>query len=90
MPAQFAADLAGAKVQGLSGTIWQGQAQLDARHKADWDFALRDSMLTMAAVFDVQVTGNNLGNITWYSNPTGVGALPGEPRSVMATVRTHF
>jgi hypothetical protein len=57
MPVRFAADMAGVKVAGLSGTLWDGQAQLDARHLAVWDVAARDSMLRWALVFDVQVTG---------------------------------
>ena len=40
--------------------------------------------------FDVQLTANNLTNVLYYATPTGVGAQPGEPRSVQVTVRTHF
>jgi hypothetical protein len=57
MPVQFTADLVGVKVQGLSGTLWDGQAQLDADHVATWDVAARDSLLTMTLVMDVQVMG---------------------------------
>ena len=57
MPVRFAAGMAGVPVQGLSGTVWQGQAQLDAGHLAIWDVAARDSLLTLALVMDVQVTG---------------------------------
>ena len=40
--------------------------------------------------FDVQLTANNLANVLYYATPTGVGAQPGEPRSVQVTLRTHF
>lgn len=37
--------------------------------------------------WDVTVNFKNLSDKTYYSVPTFAGALPGEPRSVMATVR---
>lgn len=40
--------------------------------------------------WEAQLVVNNLTNKTWYSVPTFIGALPGDPRSVQLTLRTHF
>ena len=40
--------------------------------------------------FDVQLTVNNVTDETYYTVPTFVGALPGDPRNVQVTLRTRF
>jgi hypothetical protein len=81
MPVRFAADLAGVQVPGLSGTVWQGQAQLDAGHVAKWDLAARDSMLTMTLLFDVGITGPQTalrGRVALTPSQAVVGPLSGQ------------
>jgi hypothetical protein len=81
MPVRFAADLVGVQVPGLSGTLWDGQAQLDAGHVAIWDVAARDSMLRWALVFDVQVTGPQTrltGRVAVRPTQIVIGPLAGQ------------
>jgi iron complex outermembrane recepter protein len=40
--------------------------------------------------WEAQLVVNNLTNRTWYSVPTFIGALPGEPRSVQLSLRARF
>ena len=37
-----------------------------------------------------QLTVNNLGNVRYFTTPTGTGALPGSPRALSVTIRTRF
>ena len=37
---------------------------------------------------EAQVTVNNITNERYYSVPTFIGALPGDPRAVQLTLRT--
>lgn len=83
MPVRVAIDAAGLTVpfDGLSGTIWQGQAQLDAAHLVTWDIAAQDSMLTMAIVFDVQVTGPQTaltGRVALRPSQVVIGPVAGQ------------
>jgi len=59
MPVRFAMEVAGVTlpVTNLSGTVLQGQGQLDAAHLVQWDAAARDSWATLALVYDVRMTG---------------------------------
>jgi hypothetical protein len=81
MPVQFAADMAGVTVKGLSGTLWQGQAQMDAGHVTKWDVAVRDSVLTTTLIFDVGVTGPQTtlhGRVALTPSQVVVGPLAGQ------------
>ena len=81
MPVRFAAGFAGVQVDGLSGTLWQGQAQLDAGHVATWDVAAQDSLLTRTLIFDVSVTGPQTalhGRVALTPSQAVVGPLAGQ------------
>lgn len=40
--------------------------------------------------YEAQVTVNNITDKTYYTTPTFIGALPGDPRTVKVTLRTRF
>jgi Type II secretion system (T2SS), protein N len=81
MPLRFAADMAGIKIAEVSGTLWDGQAKLDAGHLAIWDIAVQDSLLRRALVFDVQITGPQTrldGRMAVHLSQVVVGPISGQ------------
>ena len=50
----------------------------------------RAALSYRAKHFDLQVSVNNLTDKTYYTVPTFIGALPGEPRSVKLTLRARI
>jgi iron complex outermembrane receptor protein len=75
-----------------AGVTYKGSTYVDALELLEVpDYTLlRAAISYRAEHFDVQLVVNNLTDETYYSVPTFIGALPGEPRSVQVTLRTRF
>ncbi len=78
----FAGQAAPSRLNGvvLTGTIWNGEAQLDANHALRWTVDRWASLLTLRAVADVQLDGPDIaltGRVTGGAGRLRVIALQG-------------
>ena len=83
------------RLEGLSvgaGVVYKGSAFVDQLEL----LRVPNYLIARAAIgyrvgpVEARVTVENLTDSDWFSVPTFVGALPGEPRSVKLTVRAGF
>jgi Type II secretion system (T2SS), protein N len=83
MPVRFAVDVAGVTLPltGMSGTVWHGQGQLDGGHTVTWDTQVLQSVLAMALVADVRVTGPDTalnGRVSLTPSQVAAGPVTGQ------------
>ena len=74
------------------GAIYKGPSYADNLnlYKVPSYTVLDAGLFYRTREWDVALNLRNLTNTTYYTNPTFIGALPGEPRSVLATARIRF
>ncbi len=86
MPVRFAAHQAGLPDTGamaadrLSGTIWQGQLQIDGGHEVSWTLRAADSLWALGLAADWRVTGPGTdlgGNVVLRRDGIDLGPLSG-------------
>lgn len=75
-----------------AGFVYKGDTFVDSLEllKVPSYTIYRAALSYRAKHFDLQVSVNNLTDKTYYTVPTFIGALPGEPRSVKLTLRARI
>jgi len=75
-----------------AGVTYKGASNVDALELLEVpDYTLlRVALSYRTERFDAQLTVNNLTDEKYFSVPTFIGALPGDPRNVQVTLRARF
>ena len=75
-----------------AGVVYKGAVYADALEllKVPSYTIYRAALSWRTRHFDAQLSINNLTDKVYYTVPTFIGALPGEPRSFKLTLRTRF
>lgn len=75
-----------------SGVVYKGTVFADALEllKVPGYAVARAAVSYTGDRFEAQLTVNNLTDADYYTKPTFIGALPGDPRTVQLTLRSRF
>jgi iron complex outermembrane receptor protein len=75
-----------------AGVTYKGATYVDSLEllKVPSYTTFRAALAYRAGDWEARIVANNLTNKRWYSVPTFIGALPGEPRSVQLSLRRRF